>query len=90
MVGASNTFIRMPFVIEGLILGLAGGAIAFFIQWGIYNLLVSRLMSGTMAELLKVIPFATLRFPILAVFVAVGLVVGTFGSNIAIRNYLKV
>ena len=90
MVGAGNTFIRMPFVIEGLILGLAGGAIAFFIQWGIYNLLVSRLMNGAMAELLKVIPFATLRFPILIVFAAVGLVVGTFGSNIAIRNYLKV
>ena len=90
MVGASNTFIRMPFVIEGLVLGLVGGAIAFFLQWGIYRLIVSRIMGGAMARLILVIPFTTLQFPVLIVFLAVGLVVGTFGSNIAIRNYLKV
>ena len=90
MVGASNTFIRMPFIIEGLLLGLIGGAIAFGLQWGIYRVIVSRLMSGSMANLLMVIPFSTLRLPILAVFLGIGLVVGTFGSNIAIRNYLKV
>ena len=90
MVGASNTFIRMPFVIEGLVLGLVGGAIAFFLQWGIYRLIVSRIMSGAMARLILVIPFSTLQLPVLVVFLGVGLVVGTFGSNIAIRNYLKV
>lgn len=90
MVGASNTFIRMPFVIEGLVLGLVGGAIAFFLQWGIYRLIVSRIMSGAMARLILVIPFSSLQFPVLVIFLGVGLVVGTFGSNIAIRNYLKV
>lgn len=90
MVGASNFFIRCPFVIEGLVLGLLGGAIAFFLQWGIYRLAVNRIMSGAMAHLLHVIPFDALRLPLLVVFLAVGLVVGTFGSNIAIRNYLKV
>ena len=89
MVGASNSFIRWPFIIEGLILGLLGGAIAFFIQWGIYDTLADRVLSS-FGSVLKVLPFATLRFPLLAVFLGVGLVVGTFGSNIAIRNYLKV
>ena len=90
MVGASNMFIRWPFIIEGLILGLLGGAIAFFLQWGIYGLLVQWMKEGLFSNLLKVLPFETLRFPVLIVYLAIGLVVGTFGSNIAIRNYLKV
>ena len=90
MVGASNSFIRGPFIIEGLVLGLLGGAIAFVIQWGIYRLIVDRVTRGSIAQLLLVIPFDTLKFPVLIVFLAVGLIVGTFGSNIAIRNYLKV
>ena len=90
MVGASNMFIRWPFIIEGLILGLLGGAIAFFLQWGIYGLLVRWMQEGLFSELLEVLPFSTLRFTVLLVYLGIGLVVGTFGSNIAIRNYLKV
>ena len=90
MVGASNFFIRCPFVIEGLILGLLGGAFAFLIQWGIYDFICGRILSSAMSQLVLVIPFETLRYPVLIVFLGVGLVVGTFGSNIAIRNYLKV
>ena len=90
MVGASNFFIRCPFVIEGLLLGLIGGAVAFFLQWGVYDFITARITNGSIARLVLVIPFETLRYPVLIVFLAVGLVVGTFGSNIAIRNYLKV
>lgn len=90
MVGASNAFIRCPFVIEGLILGLVGGAIAFFLQWGIYRLIVDKLVTSSIASMLSVIPFDTLKYPVLIVFLAIGFIVGTFGSNIAIRNYLKV
>jgi cell division transport system permease protein len=90
MVGASNSFIRCPFVIEGLVLGLLGGVIAFFIQWGVYTLICGKVMSGLIGNFVTVLPFAALMLPVLLVFVAVGLVVGVFGSNIAIRNYLKV
>ena len=90
MVGASNYFIRCPFIIEGLILGLLGGAIAFFIEWGIYSLICDKIMVSSMASLLSVFPFSAIMYPLLAVFLAIGLVVGTFGSSIAIRNYLKV
>jgi cell division transport system permease protein len=90
MVGASNSFIRLPFVIEGLVLGLAGGAIAYFAQMGIYNALTQRIAGSQLASLVQVIPFASLMYPVLGVFLALGLLVGTFGSSIAIRNYLKV
>ena len=90
MVGASNFFIRCPFIIEGLALGLAGGAVAFGLQWGIYDFVALHVTSGSLGKLVLVIPFESLRFVVLAVFLAIGLVVGTFGSNLAIRNYLKV
>ncbi len=90
MVGAGNFFIRCPFVVEGLILGLFGGAVAFFIQWGIYTLVSDKVMSGIIGNFVTIIPFASLMWPVLIVFAAVGLIVGAFGSNIAIRNYLKV
>lgn len=90
MVGASNFFIRCPFVVEGLVLGLVGGAVAFLLQWGIYNLVAGKIMASSLASLIIMLPFSALMYPLLIVFLAIGLVVGTFGSNIAIRNYLKV
>jgi len=90
MVGAGNFFIRCPFIIEGLILGLLGGLIAFFIEWGLYSVLINKIMSGIVGAFIALVPFSTLGLPLLLVFIAVGLIVGVFGSNIAIRNYLKV
>ena len=90
MVGAGNFFIRCPFVVEGLLLGVIGGAVAFLIQWGIYRFIAGRIVTSAMSQLVLVIPFDTLRYPVLIVFLGIGLIVGTFGSNIAIRNYLKV
>jgi len=90
MVGASNAFIRFPFVIEGLILGLLGGAIAFFAQWGLYSLVTEKLMTSLVGTLVSVVAFQTLLWPMLAVFLGIGLIVGVFGSSVAIRNYLKV
>lgn len=90
MVGASNFFIRCPFIVEGLMLGLLGSVLAFFIEWGLYSVVMNSVLSGLVESFIVVIPFATLALPVFLVFVAVGLVVGVFGSNIAIRNYLKV
>ena len=90
MVGASNWFIRFPFVVEGLMLGLLGGLLAFVLQWGIYDVVANRIMGSLIGRLVTVIPFASLSGVVLAVYLAVGLAVGVFGSTIAIRNYLQV
>lgn len=90
MVGAGNGFIRCPFVVEGLVLGLFGGGIAFLIQWGVYDLVCGKVVSGIVGNLFGIIPFTALMYPVLGVFLAVGFIVGVFGSSIAIRNYLKV
>lgn len=90
MVGASNWFIRFPFVVEGIVLGLLGGLLAFFLEWGIYDIVANRVMTGMMGSIMSVVPFASVSTVVLMIYLAVGLVVGTFGSSIAIRNYLRV
>ena len=89
IVGASNWFIRFPFVVEGLVLGLLGGALAFLLEWGIYDVVTTRIMA-MLGGLISVIPFASMSLAVMAVYMGVGLVVGVFGSSIAIRNYLQV
>ena len=90
MVGASNGFIRFPFVVEGMILGLLGGGIAFFIEWGLYSLLTDKLMATIIGGIVNVVAFEILLIPMLAIFLGIGLLVGVFGSSVAIRNYLKI
>lgn len=90
MVGATNAFIRTPFIIEGLVLGILGSAIAFFLEWGIYTLICNKVMTSIVGSYVSVLPFAALALPVGLVFLGVGVVVGAFGGSIAIRNYLKV
>ena len=90
MVGATNWFIRLPFVVEGLVLGLVGGLVAFLLQFGLYSLIVGKIMSTMAAGIITVLPFASVSRPLLLVFLGVGVLVGVFGGLTAIRNYLKV
>ena len=90
MVGASNSFIRCPFIIEGLVLGIVGGGLAFLAQWGLYSALENKIMSSLLVEFITVVPFSSLWVFVLCVFAGVGVLVGAFGGVIAIRNYLKV
>lgn len=93
MVGATNSFIRTPFVIEGLTLGILGAAIAFGLQWGIYVLITGKVMgslAGKFITVISVMPFTDVALNVGLVFLGVGVIVGAFGGAIAIRNYLKV
>ena len=94
MVGAGNSFIRFPFVVEGLILGLLGAGIGFLMEWGIYNLVSSRVAQaatgGLAGRIFSAVPFSAVMTPMLIIYLAVGVVIGAFGGAMAIRNYLKV
>ena len=90
MIGASNGFIRFPYVVEGLVVGIMGAVIAFLIQWGIYILVSEKVMASIAGSFMQVISYDTLMLPVGVVFLVIGLLVGAFGGNIAIRNYLKV
>jgi len=90
MVGATNGFIRLPFVIEGLVLGLLGSGLAFLAEWGLYAVITGKVMESIAGNLVEVVPFATIYLPILLVFLGIGVLIGLFGGVNAIRNYLKV
>lgn len=90
MVGASNGFIRLPFVVEGLVLGLLGGGLGFLAQWGLYDLVTKSLMESLTGDILEVVPFLSIAPMILAVYLGIGVVIGVFGGVNAIKNYLKV
>lgn len=90
MVGASNGFIRCPFVVEGLVLGVFGGGLAFLLEWGIYVLVTNRIVTSVTGTLIKVVAFDTVMLPLLIAYLAVGVLVGVIGGVTAIRNYLKV
>ena len=90
MVGASNSFIRLPFVIEGLILGIFGSVLAFFAEWGVYNLISEKVVSSMTGSYISVVPFESVMVPMLVAYLAIGVLIGAFGGVNAIRNYLKV
>lgn len=90
MVGASNGFIRGPFVVEGLVLGITGGGLAFLAQWGLYSALETKVAQSLGISFIEIVPFADVWTVVLGAFLAVGVLVGAVGGVIAIRNYLKV
>ena len=95
MVGATNSFIRLPFIVEGLVLGLLGGGLAFLAEWGLYTLITNRVMGTVSNSILTdsfftLIPFKVVALPVLIAFLGISVFVGVFGGVNAIRNYLKV
>ncbi len=90
MVGAGNGFIRMPYVIEGLVLGLLGGGLAYLAVWGLYTGLTGKIMGGLTGSFITLVPFRHYAVQMLVFFLGTGTVVGIFGGLNAIKNYLKV
>lgn len=90
MVGATDGFIRWPFVFEGLLLGLFGAVIAFGLQWLLYSAMANGISTSDTMQLLEVVPFRTIWQPVAGIFAAAGVVIGVGGSLMAIRRFLKV
>ncbi len=85
-VGATNWFIRWPFIFEGLFIGVSAAAICFALQWYIYNYLFTTLFAGI--DFIELVPFSQLYPDIIVIFALIGIVVGVFGSMTSIRKYL--
>ena len=90
MCGATDGFIEWPFVVEGMILGLVGALIAFFVQWGLYQMVAKLAIQGNGLSLVNIISYGDMASTILMVFCAVGAFIGVGGSLFAIRKFLQV
>ena len=90
MVGATNGFIRLPYVVEGFILGMVGAATAFGLQWLLYDALLAWLAEVDTLKLFTFVPFEQLLAPMVCIFAAAGLIVGVVGSWTSIRKFMDV
>ena len=90
MVGATNGFIRWPFVYEGLLLGLFSAVIAFGLQWGLYAAVAQGIANSDSLQILNVVPFTRIWQFVALVFLGTGILVGVGGSLTAIRRFLRV
>ena len=90
MVGATNGFIRLPFMVEGFTLGMLGAILAFGLEWGMYDSLVEKISGLDSMQLFSFVPFQELLMPMVVVFGAAGLFVGIVGSWTSIRKFMDV
>jgi len=90
MVGATNGFIRWPFVYEGFLLGIASAVAAFALQWVLYSAVLKGVTANDTLQLLRVLPFEELWKPVAATFAGAGIVMGVGGSLAAIHKFLQV
>ena len=90
MCGATNGFIRWPFVVEGMILGLSGALVAFLLQWGVYELVGKFVVESNGLSLVKMLSYQSMIGTILPIFCGTGLGIGVGGSLLAIRKFLNV
>ncbi len=88
LVGAKNSFIRKPFIIEGFMIGVIGSVIAYIIEYFIYVYGMQGLIGSI--ELLKPMPFKEIALPLAGSFLLVGVLTGVLGSVISVRKHLKV
>ena len=91
-VGATNGFIRWPFAVEGIIIGLISGAISIALLYGVYSLALSNdsFLSFISKMGLTLLHFSDMFTLIILVYLVLGIVVGVLGSTISMRKYLKV
>ncbi len=87
-VGATGTFISLPFIIEGIIIGLVSSVIGYFIEMYVYSY-VSKMVDSEIGQIISVYPFDDIKLYVLFGFLGVGIVTGIVGSVISLGRYLK-
>lgn len=89
-IGATNKFIKKPFVVEGAIMGIIAAVISFILISLTYIVLYARLPQvGSSLGVFGFMPYSSLWYQILIAYVLLGLFIGIFGSAISIKKYLK-
>jgi cell division transport system permease protein len=86
-IGATDLFISVPFLIEGLIIGIVASVLAFGAQYLLYKYLMLELIGQY--EIISIIPFADVQLLVIVAFVAVGIAMGFIGSLISLKKYNK-
>lgn len=91
-VGATNSFIRWPFIVEGIIIGIISGAISIIILGINYNLIAGKILESQVVSAMNInlLTFVDMFGLIVIVYTILGIGIGVLGSCISMRKYLKV
>lgn len=87
-VGASNSFIIWPFILEGMLLGVLGGGVACVLVLLSYHAVLNLLLSSL--NFLTFTPFGLIALPVIGSMLGLGLFLGAIGSAIAVRKHINV
>ncbi|HBK27026.1 MAG TPA: cell division protein FtsX, partial [Dialister sp.] len=85
----TNGFIRWPFVLEGMIIGLIGSGIASFLLWEGYKAVINEMATAGLV-FIPMIPVWPFMLYTTLIILAAGIVIGMLGSAISLRKYMKV
>ena len=91
-VGATNSFIRWPFIVEGMIIGVIASAISILVIAVVYNLIAEQMVNSQFMRTvgISLVGFSEMFSSIIFVYMLLGVGIGAIGSIISMRKYLKV
>ena len=91
-IGATDSFVRLPFVVEGMLIGILGAILPSALIYFGYNSLIKLLMThfSAISSLISIVSVYDIMKGLLPIFLVLSIVVGVFGSTISIRRHLRV
>ena len=91
-IGAKDSFVKIPFIVEGMIIGVLGAVLPAALIYFSYGYMIQIVMQqfNTFTQLINFISVNTVILQLIPIFFAVGIVVGVVGSMLSLRKYLKV
>ena len=91
-VGATNGFIRWPFVVEGIFIGILAGILSLGLVGGAYSIIAEKMVNTEFMQVIgmSLVSFSDMFSLIIIVYLILGIGIGTLGSMISMRKYLKV
>ena len=91
-VGATNSFIKWPFLVEGIIIGVLAGLLSVGVIWGAYTVIANKIAETSFLEMAnwKLLEFKDMFNLILTVYLGLGVGIGVIGSSISMKKYLEV
>lgn len=88
-VGATNGFIRFPFLIEGMVLGVLAAGFSTALTYAVYRLILNMAVGKLSGISFTLLPFRSFALPLIGIFMFIGIVIGLVGSTIIITKYLN-
>ena len=91
-VGATNSFIRWPFIVEGVVIGIISALISILLVGFLYKFIAAKLLETTLIKSIGItlVTFGNMFNLIILVYLLLGIGIGIIGSSLSMRKYLEV